>query len=977
MLLLSAFVCMRTHVYAQFTVPTGSVVGNQTVISIPVNPPGYATAQALIYYPDDYNLPANTSKRYPLYIFMHGANQGRSWDINEVDSEALPLYIANGFKPYAIDSLSGDTVKFIVVSPHCANCFYSFSYAQLQYTIPYLLSTYRVDTSCVWVGGVLVGGGSAWSTAMGANTSPPTPDTNLAKRLTGIMPLSTGSYEDAYGKTQLANALDTNLRRGLAVLTLIGDQDPAYNVFAYQKYRDIAGEFGLPGRIFHNEIIGGGQDSTVWNRAWPLSARVWSTTMNSWTQMWDLRKRPPVAYAGSDQTLAAGTTSSALDGSASKPGTGRSLTGYQWSQVSGPNTATISSPSAVSTVVSGLSTGTYLFSLRVTDNGGQSAADTLQVTVNAPAAPTGMIVRKVACTEYQSAFLYTDSSVRSFIYNGTSGHVEFTPFSFSTGKAVDISTGFNQIMILDDSGYVSITNAGQSTSNRVNTDATGSPFNNNKAVYGFFSTYMTIRADSSIWYWGTDYYHFYSSNNTMISAPVKLHIPPGVKFSKIATGTSLIGLTTTGDVYMWDIGDSNYKKVILPRPASDIGASNLAYFVAIVPDNIASSRMGYPYAWGPEYVHYLASSEYSYTSPFACKSRWGMTRPIKEIAVSENTIHYIDSLGNLYGLGDNVQGEIGNGQELVNHAELYPNPYAWRWVKDEDMLDSVVAILPGTTFKKIFTGNPYVYYNYALDHNDSLYFWGRNKSFVGGDGAVSNNESTYPNGMDILTPSLRTPIAITPTQTTSYNFSIYTLKAPAAQSITTSSTTLTATSTASLLTASGKPNYGYTITKYQWTKVSGPSGATITNPNSLTTTVTGLTTGTYIFNIQTTDNNTATISAKDTIVVSISGGSAVKGTVVAGAATSFDNGERLTTIYPNPVDADQLLTVEGHNWKPGALKITLLDLSGRITRTIRLENAGAYFRQTLSLAGLAKGSYLLSIQQDGGEKPEIRKIFVK
>jgi hypothetical protein len=99
---------------------------------------------------------------------------------------------------------------------------------------------------------------------------------------------------------------------------------------------------------------------------------------------------PPVANAGINQTLGLPATSATLDGSAS---TGI-ITSYAWTQISGPNTATITSPATVSTTVTGLVVGTYVFQLSV--NGGVSVAQ-VSVTIAATAnysiltnqAPTG------------------------------------------------------------------------------------------------------------------------------------------------------------------------------------------------------------------------------------------------------------------------------------------------------------------------------------------------------------------------------------------------------------------------------------------------------------------------------------------------------------------------------------------------------------------------------------------------------------
>src|SRR6186713_1170726 len=111
----------------------GTVIGNQTVVSIPIAPPGYPTAQALVYYPDDYFLPANANKRYPLFVFLHGAGEGSGTNIAEVTNTSLPMLIKQGLKPYGIDQATGDTVKYIIVSPHCASCGANYSYPQLQY----------------------------------------------------------------------------------------------------------------------------------------------------------------------------------------------------------------------------------------------------------------------------------------------------------------------------------------------------------------------------------------------------------------------------------------------------------------------------------------------------------------------------------------------------------------------------------------------------------------------------------------------------------------------------------------------------------------------------------------------------------------------------------------------------------------------------------------------------------------------------
>lgn len=82
------------------------------------------------------------------------------------------------------------------------------------------------------------------------------------------------------------------------------------------------------------------------------------------------------ARAGADQTFCQ-ATSTTLTATNPAPATGT------WSQISGPATATISSPSSVNTVVSGLSAaGTYAFVWTVSNAGACTTRDTVLVTRN-------------------------------------------------------------------------------------------------------------------------------------------------------------------------------------------------------------------------------------------------------------------------------------------------------------------------------------------------------------------------------------------------------------------------------------------------------------------------------------------------------------------------------------------------------------------------------------------------------------------
>ena len=88
--------------------------------------------------------------------------------------------------------------------------------------------------------------------------------------------------------------------------------------------------------------------------------------------------KPPVANAGDD--FSTSSNFAYLSAGASYDPDGK-ITTYLWSQVSGPNTATILSGNTVFPTAQGLIGGTYKFRVLVTDNYGATDADTVAVQV--------------------------------------------------------------------------------------------------------------------------------------------------------------------------------------------------------------------------------------------------------------------------------------------------------------------------------------------------------------------------------------------------------------------------------------------------------------------------------------------------------------------------------------------------------------------------------------------------------------------
>ena len=92
-----------------------------------------------------------------------------------------------------------------------------------------------------------------------------------------------------------------------------------------------------------------------------------------------LETRPPNVDAGADQTIELPISSVVLNGMANDPD-GGDIT-YQWTQVSGPSTATLTGDTTADLTAEDLVAGQYVFRLTVTDDENETAFDEVTVTV--------------------------------------------------------------------------------------------------------------------------------------------------------------------------------------------------------------------------------------------------------------------------------------------------------------------------------------------------------------------------------------------------------------------------------------------------------------------------------------------------------------------------------------------------------------------------------------------------------------------
>jgi predicted peptidase len=111
--------------------------------------------------PASYDL---STRRYPLLVFLHGANEvgnGRS-DLSKLLGNALPKLLYQKNFPAAF-TINGTAFSFIVISPQFRQWPQS---ADINAIIDYAIKNFRVDSSRIYIVGASMGGGAAWDYAV-------------------------------------------------------------------------------------------------------------------------------------------------------------------------------------------------------------------------------------------------------------------------------------------------------------------------------------------------------------------------------------------------------------------------------------------------------------------------------------------------------------------------------------------------------------------------------------------------------------------------------------------------------------------------------------------------------------------------------------------------------------------------------------------------------------------------------------------
>ena len=155
--------------------------------------------------------------------------------------------------------------------------------------------------------------------------------------------------------------------------------------------------------------------------------------------------KPPIAIAGADQIITLPIDSVFLNGNSSNDRDG-TIIKCLWTKVSGPVSFNIVQPSDSTSKVKNLATGTYQFELKVTDNGGLAAKDTVQIIVKGPSQPNQPPIANAGGNQTITLQTNTvtlngngstdpDNNITSYLWTKISG-----PSSFNIGNTNNVQT---------------------------------------------------------------------------------------------------------------------------------------------------------------------------------------------------------------------------------------------------------------------------------------------------------------------------------------------------------------------------------------------------------------------------------------------------------------------------------------------------------------------------------------------------------
>lgn len=321
--------------------------------------------------PVDYD--SNATKKYPLIIFWHGADEKGDVtgdNVSAVAKNGLPKYIKDGLFPSHF-TVGNETFSFIVLSPqiHSTQNNVVSASAMLQYAI----SNYRVDTTRVYFTGLSLGGRISWNRVSSSDS--------MSRKIAGEVLVCPGSIVNLNTAAHVIKPAAANLP--IWTLSNFDDQYVDHEILDTLSYNYNA-YTPAPSPLMKLTYFTGTEQPSdaikhdAWTRAYNPTTKIDGLNIYEWMLQYTNKKLR--AVAGADQSFTSTPASVILDGTKSHARGGR-IINYTWTKIAGPSGGTITNANDSTTSITSLSNGMYSYKLAVEHTDNTFAYDTVNITV--------------------------------------------------------------------------------------------------------------------------------------------------------------------------------------------------------------------------------------------------------------------------------------------------------------------------------------------------------------------------------------------------------------------------------------------------------------------------------------------------------------------------------------------------------------------------------------------------------------------
>jgi hypothetical protein len=624
----------------------------------------------------------------------------------------------------------------------------------------------------------------------------------------------------------------------------------------------------------------------------------------------------PHANAGPDQTITLPNNSTTFNGAGTD--SDGIIIAYQWTKLTGPAGGNITNAAISSTSITGLLQGVYTYELKVTDNGGASGYDTIQITVNpdpniapiANAGPDQTITLPTNTVTLNGSGNDPDGSITAYLWTKIAGPATGTitsPSSATTNlssltqgsyrfelRVTDNSGAFGrdtvQITVNPDPNIAPIANAGPDQTITLPTNTVtlnGSGNDPDGSITAYLWTKIAGPATGTI-----------STPNSAATSLTGLvqgtyRFELRVTDNSGAFGRDTVQIIVTPAPNLAPIANAGPDKTItLPVNTASLNGSGND------PDGSITA-----YLWTK-----IAGPAGTIVSPnSAATSLTGLVQGIYrfELRVTDNN----GAFGR-----DTVQVTVNPDPNIAPSANA-----------GSDLL----ITLPVNTVSLNGSGND-------PDGFITAYLWTKIAGPASGTITAPSSASTNINGLSAGIYRFELRVTDNSGAYGRDTLQVIVNIAPVANAGNDISITLPVNS--ATLNGNASADADGNIALYTWTEISGPAAANITSPAAVSTSVTALTAGIYKFELKVTDNYGAV--SRDTVQVAVFVLNRLP-TANAGLNVSLTLPTNIVTLTGTGADADG--TIVGYNWTkiagPGAGSITT---PASATTTVTGLNAGTY-----------------------------------